>query len=56
MDTNDPPGKYIISKEVNLCEGCGELKPVIIRAKRRYIAAEWLRELIVRFKESTGKG
>lgn len=36
MGTNDPSKKYIISKEVDLCEGCGEYKPVIIRMKDRY--------------------
>ena len=36
MDTNDPPKKYLISKELELCEGCGEYKHVIVRAKDRY--------------------
>ena len=27
--TNDSPEKYIISKDLDLCEGCGEWKPVI---------------------------
>ena len=41
MGAKDPPEKYIISKEVDLFEECGELKPVIIRIKWRYTAAEW---------------
>lgn len=55
MGTKDPPGKYIISRELDLCEGCGEWKPVVIRVKRRYIAAEWFRERIGRFAEGGGK-
>ena len=29
--------KYIISKDLDLCEGCGELKPVIIMELKEYI-------------------
>lgn len=47
MDSNDPPEKYIISRELDLCEECGELKAVIIRMKRRYAASEWFREQIL---------
>ena len=42
MDTNDPPKKYIISKELELCEGCGEYKHVIVRVKDRYHLFKWL--------------
>ena len=49
MGSKDPPGKYIMSKEADLCEECGELKPVIIRIKRRYAAAEQFCELIGHF-------
>ncbi len=31
--TNDPPEKFIISEESDLCEGCGEYKPVVIKVK-----------------------
>lgn len=41
MDTNDPPKKFILSRNLDLCEECGEWKPVIIRVKRRYLAGEW---------------
>ena len=44
MGTDDPPKKYILSRDLDLCEECGEWKPVIIRGKRRYLAAEWFRE------------
>ena len=29
-ETDDNEKEYIISKDLALCEGCGELKPVII--------------------------
>ena len=32
--TNDSPDQYIISKEKDLFEGCGEWKTVIISKKR----------------------
>lgn len=33
---NEKPkkGKYILSKEPDLCEGCGEWKQVVVRFKR----------------------
>ena len=34
--TNDSPRKYVISRELDLCEGCGEYKHVIVRMKRYY--------------------
>lgn len=55
MGVNDPPGKYIISREVDLCEECGEWKPVIIRIKWRYAAAEWFCEQIGQFAKSRRK-
>lgn len=45
MDTNDPQKKYILSRELDLCEECGEWKPVILRIRRRYVATEWLHDL-----------
>lgn len=46
MKTADPPDMYLISKELDLCEECGELKPVIIRKKKRYLALAWLQEQV----------
>ncbi len=34
--TNDPPRKYVISKEPELCEGCGTYKAVILFRRRSY--------------------
>lgn len=35
-NANDLPQKYIISKALDLCEGCGEWKNVIIAEKRHF--------------------
>ena len=55
MDSNDPPGKYVISKELDLCEECGKRKPVIIRIKWRYTAAEWFHYKIGYISKGTKK-
>ncbi len=34
--TNDSERKYVLSKESDLCEGCGEIKPVIIMERKLY--------------------
>ena len=33
--TKDPPEKYIFSKELDLCEGCGNLTHVIVAVRRQ---------------------
>lgn len=35
-ETNDGEERYVISKELDLCEGCGEWKRVIICERRYY--------------------
>ena len=40
MKTDDTAKKYIISKDLDLCEECGEYKPVVIRMKKRYLWAQ----------------
>ena len=45
MGTNDPARKYHISRELDLCEECGEYKRVIICIKRRYLIAECIRDI-----------
>lgn len=52
---NESPKKYIISKEPGLCEECGELKPIVIRVKQRYIAAERFCDCIGYFKKDIRK-
>lgn len=34
--TNDPKNKYIFSKGLDLCEGCGKRKYVIITDRKSY--------------------
>ncbi|MGM9605121.1 MAG: hypothetical protein ACI3XG_08640 [Faecousia sp.] len=51
---NDPPGKYVLSRELDICEECGEWKPVIIRIKRSVIIGEWFRERISHFAKDMG--
>ncbi len=29
-ETNDPKSKYIMSKRLEFCEGCNEMKPVVL--------------------------
>ena len=43
--TNNPKEKYIISKNLDLCEGCGEMKLVIICANPLYSLHEFVRNL-----------
>lgn len=53
MNSNDPAEKYVLSDELDLCEGCGEWKPVIICIKRRHVGADWFRRIIE--KKNSGK-
>ena len=46
MGTRDAPKKYIVSKDLDLCEECGQRKQVIVRYKRRYMVADWFHEII----------
>ena len=45
MGTNESKKMFLISKELDLCEECGQWKPVIIRARTRYLIKEWFCEL-----------
>lgn len=36
MGTNDPPEKYVLSKDLDICEECGEMKQIIIRERIGY--------------------
>ncbi len=47
--TNDPPSKYIISKDLELCEECGKLTHVII-VERKYYYLHKFRFIIFPFK------
>ena len=43
---NDPRRKYILSRELDLCEECMQWKPVVIRKRRVYIFSEDLQDWI----------
>jgi len=32
-ERNDSSARYVMSRELDLCEGCGELKKIIIRER-----------------------
>ena len=49
MGTNDSEKKYIISKELDLCEECGEWVPVIV-VERKYYYLHKFRFFIMPFK------
>ena len=34
---DEPPEAYVLSREYELCEGCGEWKQVIVRKRNSYI-------------------
>ena len=40
--TNDPESKYRISKNLDLCEGCGEWKPVIVSERGHFFKRTFL--------------
>ena len=36
-ESKDSEKKYILSKDLELCEGCGEWKPIIMKRKTHYM-------------------
>ena len=46
MGSADEAKKVLISRELELCEECGQYKPVVVRYKMRYIWEDRLQELI----------
>lgn len=46
LHTNDPRRKYIISRDLDLCEECMQWKPVVIRKRSIYVFADDLRDWI----------
>lgn len=45
-ETNDPAKKYIISEELELCEGCAQYRHVIVAIRKGYMLREWIMCLI----------
>ena len=52
MDTNDPKKKFILSRELDLCEECGNYRQVIVAFRKRYLLAEWINEIANRKRGS----
>lgn len=50
MGINDPPEKYVLSKDLDICEECGQFKHIIIREHLWYDmypkGLKWLCKLI----------
>ncbi len=46
METDDKPKKFLMTRVPELCEDCGQWKPVIIRYKLRYILADRFSEMV----------
>ncbi len=44
MESNEDPKTFTLSPYLDLCEGCGQYKPVIISIKRRYFIRLWFSE------------
>ncbi|MDY5559002.1 MAG: hypothetical protein SPG04_05545, partial [Candidatus Heritagella sp.] len=55
MGANDPLEKHVLSRDMDLCEECGEWKPVIIRIRKRRIAPKWFCEQMDYFEKDRGK-
>lgn len=51
MDTKDTKRKFVMSRDLELCEECGEWKSVIVAVKWRYIVKEWFEEWISVLRE-----
>ena len=48
-EREDSPKKYVLTKDLELCEGCGEWKKVIV-AERKFYYAYKFRYFIIPFK------
>lgn len=47
--TNDPPSKFMISKDLDVCEGCGKLTHVILM-ERKFTNLHKFRFIVFPFK------
>lgn len=41
MEGNERPEAFLLSRDLDLCEMCGEFKPVIVRMRYRYSVIDW---------------
>lgn len=46
MGTEDDQKKFVITRNAQLCEGCGQYKRVVIRYKMRYMIADRWTEIV----------
>ena len=42
--TNDAKKQFVFTKELDLCEECGERKPVIIVMRKGYLLQQWFKD------------
>ncbi len=45
MKENHKKKEFLMTRNPDLCEECGQWKPVIIRVRTRYLIKEWLCEI-----------
>ena len=48
-ETNDPPKKFILSRYPELCEGCEEMKRVVITTRRFPFIPLWMHIFLLPF-------
>ncbi len=48
-ETNDDPEKYVLSKDLELCEGCGEWKHVVV-TKHKSCGIKIFKDILFRLK------
>ena len=47
-ETNDPAEKYILSRNLDLCEGCGEWKQTIVALRITYCLRQLIKHIFRR--------
>ena len=45
MGTQDTECKFVMTRDLELCEECGEWKRVIVVIKTRYLLKEWFEDI-----------
>lgn len=52
-ERNDPAERYIMSKELDLCEGCGKWEKIIVRERKLFLRKSEQKAVQI-FKRSRG--
>ena len=55
MDTKDTKRKFIMSRDLDLCEECGQWKHVIVAIKPRYLIKEWFDDWVFIWNERNNR-